>query len=429
MRRVFVFLRHHRTAAYVSVCAAVLALTAPSARGAEQPPIRIGVLASESGTAAAAGHDMVTAWKLYWAEHGERVDGRRIESTFYDTGSNPARALTVARQAVEQDHVQMIVGPYLANEGLAVAPYAIQHKIPFLEPTVSADDLTQRKANPYVIRVAGWTSSQPTHPAGDWAYDKGYRTVVTIADAYAFGYENVGGFNQTFTARGGKVLKQIWAPLGNTDYSPYLSQIEAAKPDAVFVEMVGADAVHFLQQWHAFGLKDKIPLIANETTTDQSNIRTLPADVVDGIVSFGHFAEGRDAAATQEFDTNFAAKTGKLPSYMAAAFFTAAQWIDSAMLKVHGNVEDTDAFLAAVRSVRLADSAFGPMKLDTYNNPVENVYVRRVETVSGPLAKYGKTWNVVVKAYPNVSQFWNLAPQEYLKQPVYSPTFQGVKAP
>ncbi|HVA36704.1 MAG TPA: ABC transporter substrate-binding protein [Candidatus Dormibacteraeota bacterium] len=429
MKRVSAWLRHHHVAAYVTICAAALSLTAVSARGAEKPPIRIGVLASESGTAAAAGHDMVTAWKLYWAQHGDTVDGRKIQFTYYDTGSDPARALTVARQAVEQDHVQMIVGPYLANEGLAVAPYAIQHKIPFLEPTVSADDLTQRKVDKYVIRVAGWTSSQPTHPAGVWAYDKGYRTVVTIADAYAFGYENVGGFNQTFTDKGGKVLKQIWTPLGNTDYSPYLSQIEAAKPDVVFVEMVGADAVHFLQQWHAFGLKGKIPLIANETTTDQSNIRTLPPDVVDGIISVGHFAEGRNDPATQEFDANFAAKTGKLPSYMAAAFFTAAQWIDDAMLKVHGNVENTDAFLAAVRSVRLADSPFGPMHLDAYNNPVENIYMRQVETVTGPLAKYGKTWNVVLKTYPNVSQFWTFSPQQYLKQPVYSTTFQGIKTP
>ncbi|MBV8079280.1 MAG: penicillin-binding protein activator, partial [Actinobacteria bacterium] len=233
--------------------------------------IKVALLAPTSGTAAAAGHDMVNGWTLYWSQHGDAVAGHKIVTSVYDTASNPAHALDQARHAVEQDGAQMIVGPYLANEGLAVAPYAVQHRIPMFLPTVSADDLSQRQANAFVIKVAGWSSSLTTHVAGVWAYEQGHRKIATLANSYAFGYENVGGFAPTFTEKGGKIVAQLWSPLGTADYSPYISRLQAANPDAVFVEMVGADAVHFLEQWNSFGLKSKIPLIANETTTDQSN--------------------------------------------------------------------------------------------------------------------------------------------------------------
>ncbi len=414
----------------LSATAALIAIlslcVATPTRSAENGPIKVALLAPTSGSAAAAGHDMVAGWTLYWKQHGGKVAGRAIQTTVYDTASNPAHALDQARHAVEQDGAQMLVGPYLANEGLAVAPYATQHRIPLFLPTVSADDLSQRLANAFVIKVAGWSSSQPTHVAGEWAYEQGHRRVVTLANSYAFGYENAGGFAQTFTQKGGKIIDQIWAPLGTADYTPYISKVQAANPDALFVEMVGADAVHFLQQWSQLGLKNKIPLIANETTTDQSNIRSIAPDIVEGITSFGHFAEGRDAPATRAFIENYGKSEGVLPSYMATAFFTAAQWIGEALDKVHGNISDSGQLLRAVREIKLSDSPFGPMQLDAYGDPVENVYVRKVVATTGDAAKYAKTWNVVVKTYPHVSQFWTYKPAEYLKEPVYSPTYQGI---
>jgi branched-chain amino acid transport system substrate-binding protein len=412
--------------AALAAAIAILSVGVPApTRSAESGPIKVALLAPTSGSAAAAGHDMVAGWTLYWKQHGGKAAGRTIQTTVYDTASNAAHALDQARHAVEQDGAQMIVGPYLANEGLAVAPYAVEHRIPLFLPTVSADDLSQRQASAFVIKVAGWTSSLPTHAAGEWAYEQGRRRVVTLANSYAFGYENAGGFAQTFTQKGGKIVDQIWAPLGTTDYTPYISKVQAANPDALFVEMVGADAVHFLQQWSQLGLKSKIPLIANETTTDQSNIRTIAPEIVEGITSFGHFAEGRDAGATRSFVETYGRSEGVLPSYMATSFYTAAQWIGQALDKVHGNIADAGQLLRAVREIKLADSPFGPMTLDQYGAPVENVYVRKVVATSGDAAKYAKTWNVVVKTYPHVSQFWTWKPSDYLKQPVYSPSYQG----
>ncbi|GAC1659731.1 MAG: ABC transporter substrate-binding protein [Candidatus Elarobacter sp.] len=414
-----------KTAAFVALLAILSAGVPSPTRSADAGPIKVALLAPTSGPAAAAGHDMVAGWELFWKERGGKVAGRTVQTTVYDTASNAAHALDQARHAVEQDGAQMIVGPYLANEGLAVAPYGIQHRIPMFFPTVSADDLSQRQANAFVIKVAGWTSSQTTHAAGEWAYEQGHRKVVTLANSYAFGYENAGGFAQTFTLKGGKIIDQIWAPLGTADYTPYISKVQAAAPDALFVEMVGADAVHFLQQWSQLGLKNKIPLIANETTTDQSNIRSIAPEIVEGITSFGHFAEGREAPATRAFIAKYGKAEGVLPSYMATAFYTAAQWIAQAIESIHGNTADAGTFLRAVRDIKLKDSAFGPMFLDQYGAPVDNVYVRKVVATSGEAAKYAKTWNVVTKTYPHVSQFWTFKPADYLKQPVYSPSYQG----
>jgi len=110
---------------------------------------------------------------------------------------------------------------------------------------------------------------------------------------------------------------------------------------------------------------------------------------------------------------------------MATAFYTAAQWIGQAIDSVHGNTTDVGTLLRAVRDIKLADSPFGPMTLDQYGAPVENVYVRKVVATTGDAAKYAKTWNIVIKTYPHVSQFWTWKPSDYLKQPVYSPSYQG----
>lgn len=410
----------------LAIALLLLPSTLPDAGGAAGGILKIGLLAPTTGVAAAPGHDMINGWKLWWAKHEDTVAGTKIDTTYYDTSSNPNTALTQARRAVEQDNVQLLIGPYLANEGLAVAPYAEQHKIPLFLPTVSADDLTQRKASPYVIKVSGWSSSTTTHPAGGWAYDQGYRTAVTLGDAYAFAYESVGGFAQTFTERGGQVAKQLWVPLGTTDFSPYLSQIQAQHPDVVFVTVVGADAVHFLQQWSSFGLKGKVPLLVQETVTDQSSIRTLEPDQVLGIIAFSHYAEGRSDPATQTFVATYAEAYHVLPSYMAAGFYNAAGWIQKALVQIHGDVGDQAKFLAAVRAVTLPNSPFGPQRLDKYGCPIQNVYVREVQPVPEKYAQYAKVWNVVIKTYPGVSQFWTYDPAKYLQQPVYSDTFQGI---
>ncbi len=383
--------------------------------------IDIGVLAPTTGDVAASGQDMLDGWNLFWELNGNTVAGREVRSFHEDTAGDPANALNKAQRLVGTVGVDFIVGPLLANVGLAVSEEMSRQGVPVFHPAVAADDLTQRQPLEGIIRVAGWTSSQTTHPMGEWAYDQGYRRVVTLCTDYAFGHENCGGFVNAFTDRGGEVIEQLWHPLGTQDFSTYIAQIQDAEPDALFVQTVGAESVRFVQAWSDFGLKDRIPFLGNETTLDQSLLRNMGDEAV-GLISTGHFAEGRDAPATQDFVEAYDQAYGHFPSYYSVGMFTAAQWIRDAIEAVDGDVSDKEAFLEAVRSVRLDDSPMGPMELDEYDNPIENVYIREVVKRDD-----GRLWTRPIEVFENVSQFWTYDPEEFLNQPVYSRDFQGAE--
>ena len=404
------------------------ASAAPSAEAsgapAEQPSvsgdaIKIGFIASTTGTAAASGEDMVRGWDLYWKLNGDEVAGRQVATFHEDDAGDPQIGLNKAQRLVENEQVSLMVGPLFANVGYAIAEYLGEQGVPGFFQVSSADDLTQRARIDGVLRVGGWTSSQTSHPAGQWAYDQGYRRVVTICSDYAFGHEYCGGFVNTFTDAGGEVVEQLWAPLGTQDFGTYMAQIEAADADAVMALQVGGDSVRFVEAWNSFGLKESgPPLIGGETLLDQSLLRNM-GDEAEGLISVGKYAEGRDDPVTQEFVEAFDAEYGDLPSYYAAVSYTAAQWTAQALEEVDGEIEDTDAFLEAVRGIEL-DTPGGPMRLDEYDNPDQNVYVREVQR-----REDGRMWNVPTQTFENVSQFWEYDPQEFLDHPVYSRDYQG----
>ncbi|MQA87544.1 MAG: ABC transporter substrate-binding protein [Streptosporangiales bacterium] len=387
--------------------------------GGEDDVIKAGLIAPLTGVAAAPGNDMVDGWNLYFKLNGTQFAGKKIETVTEDTAGDPATALNKTEQLLGRTGSDFIVGPALASSGLAIAGQISRQGVPFFLPVVSADDLTQRGRLPGVVRIAGWSSSQTTHAFGQWAYDQGYRRVVTLCTDYAFGHESCGGFVNTFTDAGGKVVKQLWQPLGTQDFGTYVAQIREADPDAVFVLTVGAESPRFVKAWSDFGLKNKIPLLGGETTLDQSLLRGMGGEAT-GLTSIGHFVEGRDSPATQRFVEAYQKEYGKLPSYYAAAMYTAAQWITQAIKEVGGDVSNTDAFLKAIRGVQLEDSALGPIRLDEYDNPVQNVYLRKVEKRDD-----GKLWNVPEQTFPQVSQFWKYEPQEFLDHPVYGREYQG----
>ena len=386
-------------------------------------PIKIGLLAPLTGVVASGGKEIVEGFNLYWEQVGKKAGGREVQIFVEDDGSNPDIALQKARKLTEQTKVDFLVGDLLANTGLAVAEYAKTSGIPYFIPVIAADDLTQRKRIPTVIRVAGYTASQMPRPLADYAYKKlGLRKIITISQDYTFGHEQCGGFAQVFTELGGTIVAQLWNPLNTQDFSPYLAQIQSEKPDAVFAMETGADASRFIQQWSNFGLKGKIKLLGAQNATDQSVIRTLGAEA-EGIISSAHFAEGNDSPATQKFVKEYEAAYKHLPSIYGFAHYSAALWLADAINAVHGNVEDRSKFLDAVRQVVLTTSPLGrPVRLDKYGSPIYDVYIRDV--VKRPDGKY---WNVPIATYPEVSQFWTYDPEEFMKQPPYSRTFQGIK--
>jgi branched-chain amino acid transport system substrate-binding protein len=398
--------------------ALVLLLAAP-ADVLAQGPIKIGLLVPLTGAFAQIGKDMVTGNDIYLDEIGRQAAGRKIEMIVEDTEGSPATALTKARKLVEQDKVHLLTGGLLASTGYALHPYVDGQKVPTTYPVMASDDLTQRKPAKWVVRT-GWTTSQPMHPFGDWvAKTLKYKKVATIGMDYAFGWETVGGFQHSFEEAGGQIVQKIWTPLNTNDFAPYLAQIRK-DVDAVFALFLGRLALQFSKQYQEVGLKGRIPLIGGGTFTDEHVLPSMGDDAI-GIITALQYSAALETSANKRFAAAFEAKAGKSPSYYSETTYTGARWIVEAIKAVKGNVEDREAFLAALKKVDLADVPRGPIIVDRYGNPIQNIYVRKVEKVGGKLQ------NTVVVTFPAVSQFWKYDPDEYMKTPLYSRDYPPCK--
>lgn len=392
------------------------------ARAQASGPIKIGLMAPLTGVVAAGGREMVDGFQMYMDEKGGMMGGRKVEVIVEDDGANPDMALQKARRLVEQAGVSMLCGNLLANTGLAVANYVKGNGMPYFIPIIAADELTQRNRIKNVVRVAGYTGSQFPRPLADWCLKQGYKKAATIAQDYTFGQEQCGGFCQTFTEGGGSIAGQFWHPLNTSDFSPYLGQLANLGVDVIFAMETGADATRFMQQYSNFGLKGQIPLVGAMNMTDQSVIRTMGSEA-EGVIVAAHFAEGSPAPVTKSFVEAHLKKYNKYPSLYGFSMYSGAMWLDEAAKTINGNVEDRDAFLAAVSKTQLTGSPLGQtVKLDDYGNPIYDVHIRKVVKNAD-----GKLWNAPIANYPNVSQFWTYNPVTYMEQPPYSRTFQGIK--
>ncbi len=375
-------------------------------------PIKIGLIIPLTGVFAPNGRDMANGLALALAQAGNKAAGRAIQVLTEDDQGVPAQTLTKARKLVELDRVDLLAGPLTANSGYALRDYVDEQKIPAVYPVVSSDDLTQRKGSPSLIRT-GWTSSQVNHPFGEYAAKTlRYTRMATIAYDFAFGWETVEGFQDTFELNGGRVVAHLWPPIGAPDYSPYLGRIPQ-DVDAVYATFSGGDALRFLQQWQAFGLEGRIPLIGNGTLTDE-HILFQEGDLARGIVTALHYSAALNTPANHDFVRAYVKAYDRVPSYYSENSYTAGLFILNGLEAVGGRVENRAAFIAAVQAVVLPQAPRGPVRLDRWVNPVENVYIRRVELTNGV------PQNTVMYTYPNVSQFWTWSPAEYLKRPVYT---------
>jgi branched-chain amino acid transport system substrate-binding protein len=379
--------------------------------------VKVGFISPTTGFVAALGTDMKRGWDLYWELNGNTAGGVTVETVYEDDAGDPEIALTKARRLVEEENVDLTAGPVLANTAYAVADYVSSQGIPNLHIT-GADDLTQRKANPLVLR-AGYTSSQSNFPAGKWAYDQGHRNAMTICPDYAFGWESCGGFVSGFTDAGGTITTQIWHPLGTQDYSTYVTQASTAAPDVVFLGSAGGpDAILFWKAWTTFGLKDRVPLIGNCCFADQVLLRDQGA-AAEGITSFSYWTEGRDSPAVREFVEAYESRHGEIPSLYAAGSYLMAQITAESLEQTGGKVEGA-SFIAAARALTFDDSVYGPIKFDDTGNIVGNVYQEKVQRRDD-----GKFWNVPQETFPEVSQFWTYGKDEFLSNPVFSRDYTG----
>jgi branched-chain amino acid transport system substrate-binding protein len=384
-----------------------------------QGPIKIGFMAPLSGPAAQAGKDMYSGCEMFWEENGWQVAGRKIEVILEDSEANPKAALTKARKLVETDKVHVLGGTIFSNVTYAVAAYVDTQGIPTFSPINSADDLTQRKRPKWMIRT-GFSASQYMHPFGEYAAKVlGYKKIVTIGLDYSFGWESVGAFHKAFEDNGGKIIQKIWVPLNIADYAPYLAGVKR-DADAVFILGLGRWTVLFSRQYANSGLKSRIPLLANGTYSDEHVLPQLGDESL-GVISAHNYSAALDTPANRRFRSAYEKKYNRLPSVYSENCYSGVQLVNEAIKSINGKVEDRRALMEALRNAEIKDAPRGPIKMDPYGNPIQNIYIRKIERVGGQLQ------NTVIHTYTEVSQFWKYNPDKFLKQPVYSRDFPPCK--
>jgi len=389
--------------------------------GAEE--LRIGFISPVTGLYAQIGKDMVDGFQLYLDQHGGKLGGADVKLIVEDDQGKPDTGVTKAKKLILQDKVQLFIGGLLASTGYALAPVSTAEKTIYLSSVSSADDLTQRQLSkyPYFLRTS-WTSSLPNHPLGQWACEQGYKEVITVAADYAFGYESVGGFQKAFEDCGGKVIQKVWPPLGSKDFGPYIPTFKA-DADAIFTVMVGPMALQFPKQLRSAGIKK--PIIGSGVSYDEFVLPFMGDEVI-GDTSSLHYSAAIDTPINQAFVKAYRAKYGKVPGYYSENNYTTAMWIDEAIKKAGGKWPGPEEFIKIMQGIKL-DAPRGPVSMDDMRNPIENVYIKKVEKKKMFGYEKDELWNTVIKTYPNVSQFWTYGKDKFLAQPVYDRDFPPCK--
>ena len=399
------------------IAAGVSAIALKMPAIAQAAPFKIGLLTVKTGPLAQGGIQMEQGIATLLKEKNNTLAGRKIDFISADTGGNPAGAKTKAQELIERDKVNVILGPLAAFELLAITDYVRDNQTPLIS-LAAAEDVTQRKANPFVIRPSA-TSAQCCHAMGDYAAkDLKYKRAATISEDFAFGYEQMAGFQRVFEDDGGKVVKKLWPPLVTPDYTPYIAQL--GNVDCVMNGFAGSNPVKFMRAYADLGLKDTIPLLAGWTAMDDALLRSLGDEAI-GVVSAAWYSAEHETPSNKRFVADMQKEYGVLPGGYSAGMYIAGQCVEAAIEKLGGKADDRKTLAEALHSVSLTDTPRGPVKFDHLGNVVGDVFIRKCERKGRQLV------NTIIKTYPNVSQFWTYDEKTFLANPVYSRDYPPAK--
>ena len=393
--------------------AAAVAMPAPAR--AQGRPVRIGLLTVKTGPLAQGGIQMEQGLTRFLKDRNYTLAGRKAELVVADTGGNPAGTKTKTQELVERDNVDIILGPLAAFELLAITDYAAQAKMPILS-LAAAEDMTQRRPNPYFVRASA-TSAQAMHPLADYAAKElKLKRVITITEDFAFGHEQMAGFQRVFEDAGGRVAKKLWPPLVTPDYAPYLAQISGA--EAVVHGFAGSNPLKFMKQYKDQGMT--LPVLAGSTGCDDALLKSFGDEAV-GMISCSFYTGDLDTPSNKRLVEGMVRDYGNIPGLYAAGLYINGMVAEAALEKTGGKTEDRDALIKALRAVSLTDTPRGPLRFDSLGNVVGTFYVRRCERKGDRLV------NTTLKTYPGVSQFWTYDEKWFLAQPVYSRDYPPLK--
>lgn len=372
------------SAAVVTVAALSLTACGSSLSNGNDPSgtsagaIRLGFLVPESGVYASIGVDVSNGLKLYLAQHGGKLGGRKVTLITLDEGSSPETGIPAANRLITQDKVAVATGIVNSATAAAVAPsFASAHV-----PVVSLAQL--QSPNPY-----WWVDSYPNYATATAMADAMAAQhirggVYLAADDYSQGHAVLGAMSALLKERGVKVLGEVYTPFGSTlDFQPYLSTIKDSGARAVYAFYAGADAVHFVQQYHQFGLAAQAPLYASLAVTEGN----LPAEgnAALGIITDSEYSPTIDSPDNKQFVTAYQAAYGALPTVYAEAEYAGAAVLNEALSRIKGAATGSK-INAEIKALGSVTTPGGTWHFDAGHGPTQAYYLLKVGTVDGQLA-------------------------------------------
>src|SRR4029077_17137501 len=365
--------RRHVLKGALATGVAASALKVPAAV-AQAGPIKVGFLTIKTGPLASGGLQMEQGLVTYFKEKGNKMAGRAVELHTQDTAGNPAQARTKTQELVERLNVSVLIGPLAAFEALAIDDYVRSSKTPILT-VAGAEDMTQRKANPWLVRPS-CTSAQTSHPLGEYAAkDLKLKRIAVLGDDFAFGHECVAGMQRAFEDNGGKVVQKLFTPLNAPDYGTYISQL---KPnlDAVFTAHAGSNGFKFIKQLREYGSKTQI--LGGFTPVDESLLQQMGDDAL-GAITGNWYSAQLDFPVNKKFVESIRRDYKTDPGVYAAETYLCGEVLDHALKTIGGKVEDKETFMKALREAKVPNTLRGPVRFDEFGNVVGNIYLRKVE--------------------------------------------------
>ena len=355
--------------------ASTLGALVPTLARAQSAKLRVGMMLPYTGTFAALGTAITQGFNLALEEGGGKLGGREVEFFTVDDESEPAKATDNANKLVQRDKVDVLVGTVHSGVVMAMVKVARDNGTLLVIPNAGANAATGSQCAPNIFRTS-FSNWQPAHPMGKVMYDKGHRKVVTLTWKYGAGEESIESFKEAFTKLGGSIVKEMYLPFPNVEFQPFLTEIASLKPDAVFVFFAGGGAVKLTKDYMAAGLKEKIPLYGTGFLTDG----TLPAQgaSAQGLLTTLHYGDGIENAKNKQFRYAYGKKYGVQADVYAVQGYDAALLLAGGLTAVRGDFGERKALYAALEKVKI-DSPRGPWVMSKAHNPIQDIYLRRVD--------------------------------------------------
>ena len=364
-----------------AIALATLAVTATGTL-AQDNTFKIGLVLPMTGQQATTGRQIEAAARLYMAQHGDTVAGKKIQLIVKDDTSLPDATRRLAQELVVNDKVNVLAGFGITPSALATAPIATQSKTPMVVMAAATSSITQ--ASPYIVRTS-FTLPQVSVALADWAPKNGIKKVVTLVSDYGPGIDAEKYFKERLTFNGGQVIESLRVPLRGPDFAPFLQKVRDAKPDALFVFVPSGAGAAVMKQFAERGLdKAGIKIIGTGDVTDDDQLNDM-GDGALGVVTSHHYSAAHPSALNKKFVDEFGkANKGLRPNFMAVGGYDGMRVIYEALKTTKGQ-GGGDALLAAMKG-QLFESPRGKIFIDAQTRDiVQDVYLRKVERKDGQL--------------------------------------------